>query len=696
LSVGSFLRPSLFPDILKDLTKQEWAMLARICPLTSMYYKDTELYYSSHLISFLQDVSKLRPALVLPRLPNELNIIIFSREVGENAFTRFRVNAELLERGLRYLIQHNHAYHDLNIVDCEGRLNHFRENPTFDIPHLPHPVTSNSAPTVDDNNDPTVDGNNDPTVDGNNDPTVDGNNDPTVDGNNYPTVDGNNDPTVDDNNDPTVDGNNDPTVDGNNDPTVDGNNDPTVDGNNDPTVDGNNDPTVDGNNDPTVDDNNDPTVDNNYDPNAPMISNNESIHYDMMILEYNVDDDDPFAYPQSSSSSTSSPLMMDQDDVEYDDFNTFPNKRQRLNRFSDVEESIECEDNTELERITSPFEILGEIMHTTFIDSLNVPSSSQTHTPPPVSNLTTLPSSPIPTLPSSSSHPLTSSTSPSTSSNNLDPNDSSWIDEPSEVSSIVVPDVQSDSTHQALRELLEHEMEAPPLSSPLNDLRTIVDYFCQSFPELFPDGHGDITSSQNLDNQIKYLDWLTYLLLFKDKRFQRHKTFAFVAWEIWFKKRVSLAGNLYLKNHMDEEHFHSIMEQVGMLDNEDGLRKVSGTMSAYLSPIPSTPSFWHLHVKKMQAAIDYLDRLPTFFYTFSFADLHDFFLHKILETPSKSQRFRSVKDNIVEEMQYLHRRWNTFRDEVFFPLFRCFHFIERWEFQSRGFDHILSSSYESL
>ena len=89
-------------------------LISAVMPIMSIYRLPHGQYgYRGHVINLPQDLQAF--AKTLPRLPNELDILIVRKEGSDNTHCDFRVRRSKVLCALQWLKQHNKYYRDIHI-----------------------------------------------------------------------------------------------------------------------------------------------------------------------------------------------------------------------------------------------------------------------------------------------------------------------------------------------------------------------------------------------------------------------------------------------------------------------------------------------------------------------------------------------------------------------------------------------------
>ena len=122
--------PSPVPSELQGLTQFEEMLIARAFPVIHVYTEPRggQKAYKGHVITHPQDVQQL--ADILPRLPKDLPVIIFTVNGKNNESKDFQVRRNKVEAALHWLVKNNPVYKNVRIeperikaLPLDGNLN---------------------------------------------------------------------------------------------------------------------------------------------------------------------------------------------------------------------------------------------------------------------------------------------------------------------------------------------------------------------------------------------------------------------------------------------------------------------------------------------------------------------------------------------------------------------------------------------
>ena len=113
-SCDNFMIPRSVPAELQGLTQTEEMLIARALPIMRIYIKPGgQRGYSGHCINLPQNINEL--ALVLPRYPKDLSIIVIKVKGKDNTFKDVNVRREKVHNALLWLKCNNPHYKDVTI-----------------------------------------------------------------------------------------------------------------------------------------------------------------------------------------------------------------------------------------------------------------------------------------------------------------------------------------------------------------------------------------------------------------------------------------------------------------------------------------------------------------------------------------------------------------------------------------------------
>ena len=240
-----------------------------------------------------------------------------------------------------------------------------------------------------------------------------------------------------------------------------------------------------------------------------------------------------------------------------------------------------------------------------------------------------------------------------------------------------------------------------------------------AFPHLFPYGEGDFFQSRDVD--VTMLDWIQHLLWLVipgengegGNRFARDRRFIFYVVNLFQRHLAIMLGSVFANNIVGDLTFEQVRE--ALQDPNSNLVKCMRHMSAQ---IPGTNAVLS-HDRKLTKAIEEWVRIHsanqerfTMFLTFSMADNHMHYLHKLL--PNHEQYLGKIpvddttgldldkyidkkldwklrQDNINNNQHivdyFVHKKMDMLRKLILTPHLGVIDYVIRTEFQSRTAVH---------
>ena len=156
-----------------------------------------------------------------------------------------------------------------------------------------------------------------------------------------------------------------------------------------------------------------------------------------------------------------------------------------------------------------------------------------------------------------------------------------------------------------------------------------------AFPTLFPDGKGDPTNS-SLMQEVSLADRVKRLIKFAENkngkwlyRFASHPRFAYLAFNMIQRKRILQQTGVFLKQTPGEAHLTN--EELQEMAASNNTNAFISKISRYVSNITGSNAYWHKNKEDLKPIITNSGP-PTFFFTFSSADMHWPELHALFST----------------------------------------------------------------
>ena len=242
-------------------------------------------------------------------------------------------------------------------------------------------------------------------------------------------------------------------------------------------------------------------------------------------------------------------------------------------------------------------------------------------------------------------------------------------------------------------------------------------YWSRAFPNLFPDGKGDLNRPTFPGPKPSMLEWYRHLERFYDERFKKDPIFTMVVNNQHQRHSALALGNLVSE---DENVKNMSMEELKK-HAEDKDDEVFSKMKYYSRSLPGSSQFFHNMGSKCQAFMDHIRQrsedgeMFNLFQTFSYSDMNwpslhrlfkesDAYLGKIVVETEADIPFGREDQYITKRQDYLLRcdavnknaslvldffveRIETFMEEVLKPVLGLKEFVIRYEFQHRGAIH---------
>ena len=171
-----------------------------------------------------------------------------------------------------------------------------------------------------------------------------------------------------------------------------------------------------------------------------------------------------------------------------------------------------------------------------------------------------------------------------------------------------------------------------------------------AFPTLFPDGKGDPTNP-SLRRDIPLGERVKHLLKFgenkNDKwvyRFATHPRFGYWALNMIQRKRILQQTGMFLKQNPGEAHLTA--EELRQMTTSNNTSMFISKISRYLSNITGSNAYWHKAKEDLKAIIAHAGA-PTFFFTFSSADMHWPELHAIFGNSVSNNSTDNKRQNVI-------------------------------------------------
>lgn len=278
------------------------------------------------------------------------------------------------------------------------------------------------------------------------------------------------------------------------------------------------------------------------------------------------------------------------------------------------------------------------------------------------------------------------------------PADDTVYNESTEMSSFLPVGEHQQQEIEAVRNQLlsaQELMEWPSVGDePLNEYQTPF-LATMAFPSLFPDGKGDPTNPSLL-RDVTLQDRIKHLLKFAENsdekwvyRFANHPRFSYWSLNMILRKRTLQQTRIFLKQNPGEAHL-TIDELRDMAANNNSAVFMS-KVSRYLANIPGTNAYWHKVKEELKAIVTTVGA-PTFFFTFSSADMHWPELHALFGAHSHTTTSEERRQNVINHPHivdwfFTQRLLESFVKHWLYDTLDAKWHWYRYEYQGRGSIH---------
>ena len=229
------------------------------------------------------------------------------------------------------------------------------------------------------------------------------------------------------------------------------------------------------------------------------------------------------------------------------------------------------------------------------------------------------------------------------------PSDDIVYNDSTEMSSFLPVGEKQQQEIQAVRnQLSENEpMQWPSVENePLNEYQ-ISHLATMAFPTLFPDGKGDPTN-QGLLRDVPLQERIKHLLKFAEiidgkwvYRFANRPRFSYWAFNMIQRKRILQQSGIFLKQNPGEAHL--TIDELREIANSGNANVFMSKLSRYVGNIAGTNAYWNRVREELKAIITNVGP-PTFFFTFSSADMHWPELHALFKADADNDISNSTTE----------------------------------------------------
>ena len=204
---------------------------------------------------------------------------------------------------------------------------------------------------------------------------------------------------------------------------------------------------------------------------------------------------------------------------------------------------------------------------------------------------------------------------------------------------------------------------------------------------------GDPTNPA-LNRDLQFAEKIKHLLKYAERkdgrwfyRFASHPRFAYWAFNMIERKRILQQTGIFLKQNPGEAHL--TIEEIKEMAVSDSANVFLSKMSRYLANISGSNAYWFKARENLKAIISTVGP-PTFFFTFSSADMHWPELHALFNSHGSNtpeNRCRNVINNPhITDWFFTHRLENFIKYWLYNSLDAEWHWY-RFEYQARGSIH---------
>ena len=259
-----------------------------------------------------------------------------------------------------------------------------------------------------------------------------------------------------------------------------------------------------------------------------------------------------------------------------------------------------------------------------------------------------------------------------------------------------IPECQQQEVQALQQQLCDQDTHIPwPTvdNDPLNEYQTPF-LATLAFPTLFPDGKGDPTNP-SLHRDVPLSERVKHLLRFGENRdgkwyyrFASHPRFSYWALNMIQRKRILQQTGIFLKQNPGEAHLTT--EELQQMAADNTAHVFLSKLSRYLGNLTGSNAYWHKAKEDLKAIIGHVGP-PTFFFTFSSADMHWPQLHSLFRNPEgdatpESRRKNVINNPHITDWFFTQRLENFIKYWLYSSLGAAWHWY-RFEYQARGSIH---------
>lgn len=223
---------------------------------------------------------------------------------------------------------------------------------------------------------------------------------------------------------------------------------------------------------------------------------------------------------------------------------------------------------------------------------------------------------------------------------------------------------------QAIQQKLSSTHSTQAMSWPTVDNEPINEYTTpflatMAFPTLFPDGKGDPTNP-SLYRDIPLGEKIKHLLKYAERkddrwiyRFASHPRFAYWAFNMIERKRILQQTAIFFKQNPGEAHLTT--EELQHMIANNSSHVFLSKISRYLANLTGSNAYWFKAKEDLKAIIHHVGP-PTFFFTFSSADMHWPELHALFTSgsnkTSENKRYNVINNSHITDWFFTQRLKN--------------------------------------
>jgi len=191
-------------------------------------------------------------------------------------------------------------------------------------------------------------------------------------------------------------------------------------------------------------------------------------------------------------------------------------------------------------------------------------------------------------------------------------------------------------------DLIKQKLKWPTMSEePVHE--QTPGYMACAFPTLYPYGTADLRDHRGKEK--KPGEYFKHLMNYHDKRFAKHPTFRFFAYNSWLRWTALADGNLFVKNNEEFANMTISELKEKIAENSNIMRQIM----FHSSNLKGTKAYWHTRANELRDMVEQIG-LPTIFLTLSCADGHWNDLYKLMTDTDVSlltekERRQLVQDN---------------------------------------------------